>query len=150
MASKGGIADYSGITYEKIEKQKGVFWPCPSDDHPGTPRLFEKGSWNPIARGNGPFYFPDGRAHFVVAPYSPPTEVTDAEYPLILTTGRALKGTIRQISASCAETHNRLPPHLPFVTTALYCLQQLRAGLPVWSAKNEYRNAPDDEVRHVL
>jgi assimilatory nitrate reductase catalytic subunit len=89
-ASKGGIADYSGITYEKIEKQSGVFWPCPSDDHPGTPRLFEKGSWNPIARGNGPFYFPDGRAHFVVAPYSPPTEVTDAEYPLILTTGRVV------------------------------------------------------------
>jgi assimilatory nitrate reductase catalytic subunit len=36
-ASKGGIADYSGITYEKVEKQMGVFWPCPSDDHPGTP-----------------------------------------------------------------------------------------------------------------
>jgi assimilatory nitrate reductase catalytic subunit len=89
-ASKGGIADYSGITYEKIEKQMGVFWPCPSDDHPGTPRLFEKGSWNPIAKGNGPFYFPDGRAHFVVAPYWPPTEVTDAEYPLILTTGRVI------------------------------------------------------------
>jgi assimilatory nitrate reductase catalytic subunit len=89
-ASKGGIADYSGITYEKIEKQDGVFWPCPSDDHPGTPRLFEKGSWNPIAKGNGPFYFPDGRAHFVLAPYSPPAEVTDAEYPLMLTTGRVI------------------------------------------------------------
>jgi assimilatory nitrate reductase catalytic subunit len=89
-ASKGGIADYSGITYEKVERQMGVFWPCPSDDHPGTPRLFEKGSWNPIAKGNGPFYFPDGRAHFVVAPYSHPTEVTDAEYPLILTTGRVI------------------------------------------------------------
>ena len=46
-ASQGGIADYSGITYEKIEQQFGVFWPCPSDDHPGTPRLFEPGSWNP-------------------------------------------------------------------------------------------------------
>jgi assimilatory nitrate reductase catalytic subunit len=89
-ASKGGIADYSGITYEKIEKQNGVFWPCPSDEHLGTPRLFEKDSWNPIAKGNGPFYFPDGRAHFVVALYSPPTEVTDAEYPLILTTGRVV------------------------------------------------------------
>ncbi len=89
-ASKGGIADYSGITYEKIEKQNGVFWPCPSEDHQGTPRLFEKGSWNPIAKGNGPFYFPDGRAHFVTAPYSPPAEVTDAEYPLMLTTGRVV------------------------------------------------------------
>ncbi|MCL4813978.1 MAG: molybdopterin-dependent oxidoreductase, partial [Vicinamibacteraceae bacterium] len=41
VASKGGTADYYGITYEKIERQMGVFWPCPSLDHPGTPRLWE-------------------------------------------------------------------------------------------------------------
>src|SRR5499425_2859827 len=49
IATKGGVADYSGATYEKIEQQYGVFWPCYSDDprtgapapdHPGTPRLF--------------------------------------------------------------------------------------------------------------
>src|SRR3954469_14084036 len=66
IASKGGVADYSGITYEKIEKQFGVFWPCPSHDyesgkpapdHPGTPRLFEPGSYNPVAKGAGRFYF---------------------------------------------------------------------------------------------
>src|SRR5262249_2552970 len=32
-ASRGGIADYYGITYEKIDRQLGVFWPCPSEDH---------------------------------------------------------------------------------------------------------------------
>lgn len=90
LASKGGVADYSGITYEKIERQGGVFWPCPSDDHPGTLRLFEKGSWNPIANGNGPYYFPDGKARFNVAPYTPPAEDTDDEYPLMLTTGRVV------------------------------------------------------------
>jgi assimilatory nitrate reductase catalytic subunit len=97
IASRGGMADYSGITYEKIEKQFGVFWPCPSlgpdgepIDHPGTPRMFEPGSWNPIARGAGPFYFPDGNAHFVVAPYTPPAEEVDVEYPLMLTTGRVV------------------------------------------------------------
>ncbi|MBP6821211.1 MAG: molybdopterin oxidoreductase family protein [Acidobacteria bacterium] len=89
-ASKGGIADYSGISYEKIEMQNGIFWPCPSDDHPGTPRLFEPGSWNPVAKGTGPFYFPDGKARFNVAPYSPPTEDVDDEYPIILTTGRVV------------------------------------------------------------
>jgi assimilatory nitrate reductase catalytic subunit len=96
-ASKGSVIDYSGITYEKIEKQFGVFWPCPSEapdgtpvDHAGTPRLFEPGSWNPVAKGSGPFYFPDGRARFNVAPYTPPTEETDAEYPLMLTTGRVV------------------------------------------------------------
>ena len=90
IASQGGIADYSGITYEKIEKQGGVFWPCTSEDDPGTPRLFETDSWNPIAMGAGPFYFPDGKARFNVAPYTPPAEDVDDEYPLMLTTGRVV------------------------------------------------------------
>ena len=90
LASKGGIADYFGITYEKIEKQFGVFWPCPEENHKGTPRLFEQGSWNPVAKGNGPFYFPDGKARFIVAPYPPPKEDVDTEYPLMLTTGRVV------------------------------------------------------------
>jgi assimilatory nitrate reductase catalytic subunit len=96
-ASKGGVADYSGITYEKIEQQFGVCWPCYSEspdgkpiDHAGTPRLFEPGSWNPVAKGAGPYYFPDGKARFNVAPYTPPTEDVDAEYPLMLTTGRVV------------------------------------------------------------
>jgi assimilatory nitrate reductase catalytic subunit len=96
-ASKGSVADYSGITYEKIEKEYGVFWPCPSEDphgnpieHPGTMRLFESGSWNPIALGAGPFYFPDGKARFNVAAYTPPAEDVDADYPLMLTTGRVV------------------------------------------------------------
>jgi assimilatory nitrate reductase catalytic subunit len=94
VASKGYIADYSGVTYEKIERQGGVFWPCPSEnqhqEHMGTPRLFEKGSWNPIAKGAGPFYFPDGKARFNVAQYTPPAEDVDEEYPIILTTGRVV------------------------------------------------------------
>jgi assimilatory nitrate reductase catalytic subunit len=89
-ASAGGVADYSGITYEKIEAQMGVFWPCPADDHPGTSRLFEPGSWNPVAKGAGPFYFPDGKARFHAIAYEPPTEDVDAEYPVILTTGRVV------------------------------------------------------------
>jgi assimilatory nitrate reductase catalytic subunit len=90
VASKGYVADYSGITYEKVERQGGVFWPCPNEDHPGTPRLFENGSWNPIAKGAGPFYFTDGKARFNVAPYTPPAEDVDEEYPIILTTGRVV------------------------------------------------------------
>lgn len=97
VASKGGIADYSGMTWEKIEKNHGVCWPCYSEDpqgnpidHPGTLRLFESGSWNPIARGAGPFYFPDGKARFNVVEYRPPTEDVDDEYPIILTTGRVV------------------------------------------------------------
>jgi assimilatory nitrate reductase catalytic subunit len=89
-ATAGATSDYSGITYEKIERQMGVFWPCPSLDHPGTPRLFEKGTWNPVAQGRGRFYHPDGKARFHVARYTPPAEEVDADYPLMLTTGRVI------------------------------------------------------------
>lgn len=90
IASKGGTADYSGITYEKIDAQGGVFWPCPSDDHPGTRRMFEADSHNPVAKGKGPFYFPDGKARFNISEHRPPAEVTDNDYPVILTTGRVV------------------------------------------------------------
>ncbi len=35
-ASAGGPADYTGITYERIVAEDGVFWPCPNEEHPGT------------------------------------------------------------------------------------------------------------------
>ncbi len=98
VASKGYIADYSGITWEAVEENYGVFWPCPDETPPGVPmpgpqgtvRLFEPGSWNPIANGAGPFYFPDGRARFNLTPYVGPAEDVDAAYPIILTTGRVV------------------------------------------------------------
>jgi assimilatory nitrate reductase catalytic subunit len=99
VASRGGVADYSGITYEKIERQYGVFWPCydadpktgePTPDHPGTPRLFEPDSYNPVAKGAGRFYFPDGKARFNVADYRTPVDDVSDEYPYFLTTGRVV------------------------------------------------------------
>jgi assimilatory nitrate reductase catalytic subunit len=80
VASRGGAADYYGITYEKIEQNMGVFWPCPTLDHPGTPRLFEERKF-PTA---------DGKAHFNAVEFHPPAEVPDAEFPTVLTTGRVV------------------------------------------------------------
>ncbi len=34
--------DFWGITYERLEAEGGVHWPCPALDHPGTPYLFEE------------------------------------------------------------------------------------------------------------
>lgn len=119
-ASQGGVADYYGISYERIEREHGVFWPCPSEDHLGTPRLFEPGSWNPISQGAGPFYFPDGKARFNIAEYTPPAEDVDGDYPVILTTGRVvshyLSGTqtrrigplVEQYPEPRVEIHPRL------------------------------------------
>jgi assimilatory nitrate reductase catalytic subunit len=78
-ASAGGPADYSGITYEKIDAAGGIFWPCPAEDHPGTPRLFADR-----------FATPNGRARFHAVRHLPPAEEPDREYPLYLTTGRLL------------------------------------------------------------
>ncbi len=80
VASKGGTADYYGITYDKIDKNMGVFWPCPELDHPGTPRLFE----------NGKFYHPDGKAHFNVVEYKLSADLINEEYPIYLTSGRVI------------------------------------------------------------
>jgi assimilatory nitrate reductase catalytic subunit len=79
-ASAGGTADYAGITWERVERQLGVFWPCPSEDHPGTPRLFE----------DGRSYHADGKFHLHLTPYRPSAEPPDAEYPIYMTSGRSV------------------------------------------------------------
>lgn len=79
LATKGAPADYSGITYEKIRAQQGVFWPCNEAQPAGTPRLF-------IDK----FATPNGRARFHAIRHLPPAEEPDAYYPFYLTTGRVL------------------------------------------------------------
>ncbi|MFC8564885.1 molybdopterin oxidoreductase family protein [Streptomyces sp. NPDC057245] len=84
-ASAGGPADYSGIDYRRLAEEDGVFWPCPAPGdedavpHPGTPRLF-------LDR----FATDDGRARFVPVAHRPSAEEPDAEYPVLLTTGRVV------------------------------------------------------------
>jgi assimilatory nitrate reductase catalytic subunit len=78
-ATKGAPADYSGITYAKIDAQRGVFWPCPSAEHTGTPRLF-------LDR----FATPSGKARFHAVKHKLPAEAPDKDFPLYLTTGRVL------------------------------------------------------------
>jgi assimilatory nitrate reductase catalytic subunit len=79
-ASAGGIADYAGITWERIEAEDGVFWPCPAEDHPGTPRLFGES-----------FPTPGGRAKFIRVQHRDPAEMPDRDYPYVLTTGRNMQ-----------------------------------------------------------
>lgn len=79
VASRGGVADYFGITWEKIDAQQGVFWPCPSEDHPGTPRLF-----------TDRFQHPDGRAHMIAVRHRPPAEEPSETFPFRLTSGRVV------------------------------------------------------------
>jgi assimilatory nitrate reductase catalytic subunit len=113
-ASRGGLADYYGITYERIDQELGVFWPCPALEHPGTPRLFEEGR----------FFHPDGKARFLVTEWRPGGDPVAEDYPIYLTTGRVvsqyLSGTqtrrigplVDQFPAPRLELHPRLAePH---------------------------------------
>src|SRR5438105_5540283 len=68
------------MSYARIEQNMGIFWPCPSFNHPGTPRLFDGGQFN----------HPDGKARFHGVEYRPPAEDVDADYPIFLTTGRVV------------------------------------------------------------
>jgi formate dehydrogenase alpha subunit len=83
---------YAGINYERIEQQ-GIQWPCPTEDHEGTPYLYADG-------------FPRGLGKFFPLEYRPPVELPDEEYPYVLSTGRILYhwhgGTISRESPSLA------------------------------------------------
>ena len=109
IASAGGAADYAGITYQRIATEDGVFWPCPSEDHPGTPRLF-------LER----FATADGRARFHPTEHYGAVEEPDEEFPLYLTTGRVMahyqSGTqtrrVRQLSQAVPESFVEIHPSI--------------------------------------
>ncbi|MFP3725562.1 assimilatory nitrate reductase catalytic subunit NasC [Priestia filamentosa] len=80
LASKGGSADYYGITYNRIKSKKGILWPCPSEEHEGTARLFEKKFMNS-----------DEKAVMkVIGRNESRKEVVTEQFPLYLTTGRIM------------------------------------------------------------
>ena len=69
--------DWGGISYARLEREGGVHWPCPAEDHPGTPFLFAE-------------TFPRGLGKFWATDYTNDSEQPDAEYPFTLSTGRVL------------------------------------------------------------
>lgn len=101
---RGLAPSYGGIAYDRIE-QAGLAWPCPTAEHPGTAVLHK----DRFTRGKGLFHAID---------YEPADEGADAEYPLVLTTGRVLyhyhTGTMtragRGISERCPESLVEINP----------------------------------------
>ncbi|WP_445670848.1 assimilatory nitrate reductase catalytic subunit NasC [Paenibacillus sp. FSL M8-0334] len=78
LASKGGIADYYGITFDRLRREEGIYWPCPSTEEEGSGLLFRD-----------KFAHPDGKAVFT-ADQGPAWAGVNEAYPLILTNGRVL------------------------------------------------------------
>jgi len=98
------MPQYAGITYQRIDKV-GLQWPVPSLDHPGTPVLH-------VGK------FTQGKGLFIPEDYTPPTELPDAEYPLILTTIReraqynfgSMTRKTKEIEALCPEAFAEINP----------------------------------------
>ncbi|MCS6849943.1 MAG: nitrate reductase [Gemmataceae bacterium] len=76
--TRGRLCDMSGATSTRLRAVTNLQWPCPSPDHPGTPRLY-------LDRR---FPTPDGRAVFLPRNHQEPRELPDHEFPFVLTTGR--------------------------------------------------------------
>jgi assimilatory nitrate reductase catalytic subunit len=102
-ASAGGIADYSAISYERLERDEELYWPCGAQSPDGTPRLFEHS-----------FPTTDGRARFVPVDFRPSAEEPDDQYPYRLTTGRVLSQYQSGAQTRRVAELNRAAPE-PFV-----------------------------------
>jgi predicted molibdopterin-dependent oxidoreductase YjgC len=68
---------FAGISHQRIAETKGLQWPCPTKEHPGT-RFLHEGTFT---RGKGKFH---------AITFQPQKEEPDKEFPLILSTGRTL------------------------------------------------------------
>jgi assimilatory nitrate reductase catalytic subunit len=129
-ATAGARADYSGVTYDKIRKAQGVFWPCPSPEHPGTQRMFTER-----------FNFPDGKARFHVVRHRPSAEVPDGDYPYYFTTGRYKEhynsgAQTRRVTALVdakpeprVQIHPRLASHLGVAPGGHLLVESRRGGV---------------------
>jgi ferredoxin-nitrate reductase len=106
----GRPCDQSGMTAQRLAAVKSLRWPCPSLEHPGTPRLY----------ADGRFAHADGRAAFHFRGHAPPKELPDHEFPLVLTTGRVYShwhtltrtGKVRQLVERDPEPFVQIHPEL--------------------------------------
>jgi len=73
------VPSYAGITPERVKQVGGLTWPCPTTDHPGTP-ILHIDTFATIER----------LGQLIPVEHRTPFEMTDAEYPLLLTTGRVV------------------------------------------------------------
>ncbi len=85
--------NFSGMSYDRLRKERGLQWPCPSEDHPGTKRRFIGGDDPLVPKGRKISFYgkPDQKAVIYLRPYKPVPQSRTKRYPFILTTGRVLE-----------------------------------------------------------
>ena len=80
--SKGRLCDYSGITYELLESEGGIQWPCNEKFPKGSKRLYTK---------DIPFSTPDKKANLIFTDWIPFKEQPSKDFPVVLNTGRTVE-----------------------------------------------------------
>jgi len=118
--TKGKDMDLMGATYDRLKKVRGLTWPVPSVDHPGTYKRYTDGDpifdALPASKKMGRrmyFYGPkakEGKATIWLRPHADPAEPPDAEYPYALTTGRILEHWHTLTMTGCSPELNRAVP----------------------------------------
>jgi ferredoxin-nitrate reductase len=82
VLSRGRMLDYSGMSYDSIERNRGLQWPCNEDSSPeGSQRLYT----------DGVFQYPSGRAKLIALPFIDDNERPDEDYPFWLNSGRVVE-----------------------------------------------------------
>ena len=115
---------YAGISYDRIEKLGSLQWPCPSEDHPGTPILYAEG-------------FKNGSALLMPTDYQVPEEKTDAAHPFTLIAGtvlvaaRALKSGDAHPGIFCAEINPKDAEKLSVCDGDMVLLESKRGSMEV-------------------
>ena len=79
--SKDRLCDYSGMTHEKLEAERGLQWPCNDKAPNGSPRIYT----------DGKFQYDDGKAKLIPLPFIDNNERPDEQYPFWLNTGRVVE-----------------------------------------------------------
>jgi len=87
---------HAGMSWQRLEDEGGLQWPCPSDDHPGSPFL-HGWLWEHDLGGRGP-------APFTVVEHAGPQDELTSEFPLRLTTGRALDSYNTGVQSGAIES----------------------------------------------
>jgi len=132
---KRTMRSLDNITWERLEREDAVTYPCDAEDQPGHDIIF----------GDG-FPTDTGRAKLVAAQLTPPDELPDDDYPFVLTTGRVLEHWHTGAMTRRAETLSLLEP-VPTVSINPHQMGEMGIGPGDTVRVESRRGGVDIQVR---
>jgi formate dehydrogenase major subunit len=113
-----GMDSIRGMSWQRLLSEDAITYPCDGPDDPGQAVIFSDG-----------FPTPDGRGRFVACDLTDPDELPDADYPLVLLTGRLLEHWHTGAITRRASVLDQLEPEaVAFLAPSLLEKLSLSAG----------------------